>query len=165
MYRFDSKMNTISADGDKEKSSSHSHDSATENPRQALTGMFLRKPSPKLASHVPQVMRTFGFTRRSNTLSESLTKLRQPFDDSSLLATTSISQSGEGQLFESERWSDDPCEFEDYDIFESEIDQPSEIPLVPVLPLGETTGIGQVDEKNKPSSPSTKNQTIPPSWR
>jgi len=113
VYRFDEQMQPIEP-------------SDTSRKQVHTNGLFLEKPGKTLeilgqeSSPIP-VHAKHEIERRELTLQESMDSLRYG-------ATIETEEVGTV----SERWSDDPCEFEDYDIFEAEIGD-SEEEIVPTI--------------------------------
>eukprot|EP00980_Cylindrotheca_fusiformis_P031553 scaffold26550_cov122-Cylindrotheca_fusiformis.AAC.6 len=124
VYRFDYDMNPIQPE-----------DGAKLQLSQLQTnGVFLEEP--EIQSNSLEGMQTGLVNKREYTLRESMMKLR----DDDLVSDDRVLMKADGDSDEQERWSDDPCEFEDYDIFESEIEDDREDRPTPIiLPLHQET--------------------------
>ena len=146
LYRFDNAMNPMTPDHKKEKETGSLSTAFVTN------GTFLEKPenlelalrkhdqwynarSFMIGSNRTQTSASIDpsddrSNRRVATLSKSLVKLRDT--DPSIVSNEIGSNGHEHGSGVAERWSDDPCEFEDYDIFDEEIEEPITMPIVPL---------------------------------
>jgi 2,3-bisphosphoglycerate-dependent phosphoglycerate mutase len=126
VYRFDNEMNPLEPDD-------------TSLSQVYTTGVFLEKPG-NLKEALDEdaersaLIRVDGHVnKREYTLKESMMKLR----DEDIVSADRVQMRSytEPDKLNEERWSDDPCEFEEYDVFESEIEDLVDKPLPTIVPL------------------------------
>lgn len=128
VYRFDNDMNPLGPNDD----------SSQPQPQPFINGTFLETSgNPKnIADEFSEksILTQSGLhDKREHTLRESMVKLRRgdmPLSDRRQM----VSNTDSGELYK-ERWSDDPCEFEEGDYFEAGIDDLMDTPSPTILPL------------------------------
>lgn len=139
VYRFDKEGNPV-----------ESNDASLTQVH--TTGVFLEKPGNlelalKEDARKSASISTDGSTnKREYTLKTSMMKLRaEDMEEDDRVQMKLESQPDNVTMYE--RWSDDPCEFEEYDIFESEIEESTHFPVPTIVEISEET------EKRGPDGP------------
>lgn len=115
-YRLDPQMEPIEP-SDTNRKLVHTNGIFLEKPGKTLE--ILRQESSPLSIHTSNQIQ-----RRGLTVQDSMNRLRYG-------VTLETGESGK-DLGTAERWSDDPCEFEEYDIFEAEIEGDEE-EIIPTI--------------------------------
>ena len=173
LYRFDHNMDPIVPSHKKKKSSGLEEGTPT-----ITNATFLEKPENLELALIKNDQWQFNPSflvgkedadgsgrndrnRRVSSLSESLEKLRDT--DPSVTSVDEVNDevndentiSRQESAPVAERWADDPCEFEEYDFFDAEVEAPI---AVPVVPLSSSLN----DDKTTPALSSGGQVTVTP---